>query len=56
MVSGVDSMRLERLAAVSRAVDAVICWTMAPRWCRGKLKAAVKRAYYRSKTERSKCA
>ena len=47
-------MNTDKLAAVSRAVDAAVCWTLAPKWCRGRLKDAVKRAYEREgKSERS---
>jgi hypothetical protein len=52
-------MNTDKLCALSRAVDAAICWALAPKWCRGKLVARVKHAYRhegeQSKTDRSAC-
>jgi hypothetical protein len=51
-------MNTDKLAAWSRAADAVICWALAPKWCRGKLGEKVKRAYRKkvpSDPDRSTC-
>lgn len=47
-------MVVDGLASCSRVVDRVVCWYLAPVWCRGSLWSAVRRTTWLAKKRRSR--